>query len=289
MTTERIATFRDEASLAPGSARSVLFTMLGELVWPTGTPVWTAALLQLFRSLGIEEQAARQAIARAAASGWIEPRRQGREVAWALTPQIVEIFEAGSARVYSLSDGFSAWDGTWLTLNITVPSSHRARRRPLYAGLTWAGFGNPAPGLWLSPHTERGAEVGGLIAELGLTEHTLAVAGPLAGFGIDAGAVVARGWDLDELRTHYRRLQRALDHLSPAPGEETLHAHIQMLGEWRRLPRMDPQLPEALLPDWIGRRVARRIEELRDSRSAAVHAYFAEINAAAVPAPDALG
>ena len=65
-------------SLAPGSARSLLMTILGELVWPAGQPAWTSALVYVLRGLGVEEQAARQAIARAAASAWMVQERRGR-------------------------------------------------------------------------------------------------------------------------------------------------------------------------------------------------------------------
>jgi phenylacetic acid degradation operon negative regulatory protein len=78
----------DYASLAPGSARSLLLTVLGELVWPTGKPVWTWALLYVLKGLGVEEQTARQAIARAALSGWIEAERHGREGSSAGTPPL---------------------------------------------------------------------------------------------------------------------------------------------------------------------------------------------------------
>ena len=106
----------DDGSVAPGSARSLLFTILGELVWPTGEPVWTATLVHVLRGLGVEEQTARQAIARAAASDWITAARLGREVSWSLTPKLRQIFESGSLRVYSLSDSFSQWDGRWLVV-----------------------------------------------------------------------------------------------------------------------------------------------------------------------------
>lgn len=53
-----------------------------------------------------------------------------------------------------------------------------------------------------------------------------------------------------------------------------------MISEWQELPRTDPQLPEALLPDWIGRRVAGRIEALRAQWTPAVRQRFAKINAA---------
>src|ERR1700712_2506617 len=115
----------DSSPLAPGSARSLLITILGEFVWPTGAPVRTSTLVQVLNGLGVEEQTARQAIARAASSDWIVPERRGREVSWSLSDKLVEIFASGSPRVYSLSDPFRSWDGSWLALWTTVPQSHR--------------------------------------------------------------------------------------------------------------------------------------------------------------------
>jgi phenylacetic acid degradation operon negative regulatory protein len=270
---------RDDASLTPGSARSLLVTILGELVWPSGRPVWTSSLVLVLRGLGIEEQTARQAIARAAASDWILPERRGREVAWSLSPKLVHIFDSGSPRVYSLSDPFSDWDGTWLTLLTTLPASHRSARRPLYAGLTWAGFGNPAPGLWVSPHVERADEVRSLIDELDLRAHTFSFAGAVQAMGITETEIVERGWDLGALTEHYEQILWAVTDLRPDGPDETLLAHVRMISEWQELPRTDPQLPEALLPDWIGRRVARRIESLRAQWTPVVRARFAEVNA----------
>jgi phenylacetic acid degradation operon negative regulatory protein len=272
------------AGLAPGSARSLLITILGELVWPTGGPVWTSALVYILKGLGVEEQTARQAIARAGSSDWIVGERRGHEVSWSLTSKLTKIFEVGQPRVQALSDPFSSWDGQWVALFITIPQSHRNTRRPFYTGLTWAGFGNPAPGLWLSPHTERADEVAKLVKDLDLAEHTVSFLGSLAAIGMSEADIVSRGWDLEALRTHYEQVLDIVADLRPAPGDETLLTHIRVLNEWQELPRTDPQLPEALLPDWIGRNVARRIEALRAQWSPAVRRRFAEINTPAVPA-----
>jgi phenylacetic acid degradation operon negative regulatory protein len=269
----------DESARMQGSARSLLITILGELVWPSGEPVWTSALVRILASLGVEEQTARQAILRASASGWITGQRQGREVRWTLTDKLIRIFETGSARVYSLSDPFTGWDGTWLALSVSVPRSHYRDRRPLYAGLTWAGLGNPAPGLWLTPHTERADEVSHLVSGLGLREHSFAMAGVLDPIGISQEEIVRRGWNLDSLRAHYERVLAAIADLDPAAGDEMLTVHLRMISEWQEFPRTDPQLPEALLPDWIGRRVARRIEALRAQWTPRVREHFAAINA----------
>lgn len=271
----------DGAPLAPGSARSLLVTILGELVWPTGGRVRTSSLVRILHGLGVEEQTARQAIARAAGSDWVVPERRGREVSWSLSDKLVRIFDEGAPRVTSLGEPFSAWDGTWLALWTTIPQTHRAARRPLYAGLTWAGFGNPSPGLWLSPHVERADEVRALIDGLGLGEHTVSLVGTTQGIGMSDAEIVSRGWDLEALHDHYEQVLAAVAKLHPRGPEETLLTHVRMLSEYQELPRTDPQLPEALLPDWIGRRVARRIEALRAQWAPTTRAHFAAINAEA--------
>ncbi|HET7399877.1 MAG TPA: PaaX family transcriptional regulator C-terminal domain-containing protein [Intrasporangium sp.] len=265
-------------SVTPGSARSLLFTILGELVWPTGGPVRTATLVHILNGLGIEEQTARQAIARASASDWIQAERHGREVSWSLTPKVLDIFVTGSARVYSLSRPYEDWDGRWLAVMPTIPQSRRTARRPLYAGLTWAGFGDPAPGLWLSPHVERADEVNWLIKELDLTEHTVSIAGTVESIGISQADIVRRGWDLDALRRKYEHVLERIEGFRPKGSEETLLTHVRAMNEWQEFPRTDPQLPEALLPDWVGRQVARRIEHLRAQWTPVTRQRYAEIN-----------
>jgi phenylacetic acid degradation operon negative regulatory protein len=276
----------DDGSVTPGSARSLLFTIFGELVWPTGKPVWTATLVQLLRGLGIEEQTARQAIARAASSDWITAARTGREVSWSLTSRLQRIFESGSVRVYSLSDSYSEWDGRWLVVLPTIPASHRSVRRPLYAGLTWAGLGNPAPGLWVTPHVERVTEIRELVDRLDLQRHTVSFAGTVEAIGLDQREIVDRGWDLASLREHYEQVEGVIGALAPRTPDEELFESIRLSNEYGVLPRTDPQLPEALLPDWIGRRVARRIDALLAQWKPAAHARFAEIDAANVSSRD---
>ena len=102
---------RGRPLVSAGSARSQLLTVLGELVMPNGNSVWTSSLLYVLTGLGIEEQTARQAIARGAAAGWITPHRHGREVQWELTPAGRRLIDQGAERVYSMS-GESSPRGT---------------------------------------------------------------------------------------------------------------------------------------------------------------------------------
>jgi len=262
----------------PGSARSQLLTVLGELVWPSGRAAWTASLLRVMEGLGIEERTARQAIARSARDGWIAPERVGRQTRWALAPQLVRAFEEGTQRVASLSEPFLDWDGTWLVLFVTVPHELRAVRKRLYARLEWAGFGNPGPGVWLSPHAERGAQLLRTIEELGLADSTLSFHGAIGAIGLSEAEIVASGWDTVALAARYAALDAEFRDLDPAPGDATLYAHLRVLGALQAFPFLDPQLPEALLPDWIGRRVTARMQELRRRWAPRVRRRWEEID-----------
>jgi phenylacetic acid degradation operon negative regulatory protein len=274
------------ADLTPGSARSLLLTILGELVWPTKAPAWTSSLLYVMNGLGIEERTARQAIVRGADSGWIEPVRSGREVAWSMSAQLAEVFETGSRRVESLSDPFLEWDGNWLILLVTIPLALRTSRKKLYSGLEWAGFGNPTAGVWLTPHSERRAQVDELVTGLGLADSTMSFLGKTDSIGLSEAKIVHSGWDLDSLAQRYKEVAADFRNPEPAPGDDTLFTHIRMLSELQRLPFADPQLPEALLPNWIGRRVTTHLQQLRRTWAPDVHARWAELNAASGTSAD---
>ena len=249
--------------VSAGSARSLLLTVLGELVHPLGRPVWTSALLHVLTGLGVEEQTARQAIARGAAAGWIAGEKQGREVRWELTGSGRRLIEEGTERVDSVDRDRRSWDGTWLIVLITVPQSHRSVRKKLYGALSWAGFGNPTPGVWLSPYPERETEARRVVEELDLADQTLSFAGPSRSVGLSDREIVARAWDLDEVVAKYEALLERFSAAAPEPGDPVLLTHLDLVNEWQRFPFIDPQLPAELLPDWIGREAATLLRKRR--------------------------
>src|SRR5664280_2890263 len=68
---------RRPLELGAPSARSLLVTVLGEFLLPAGGWVWTGTLVGVLGVLGIEASAARQALARSAADGWLVSERTG--------------------------------------------------------------------------------------------------------------------------------------------------------------------------------------------------------------------
>jgi phenylacetic acid degradation operon negative regulatory protein len=265
------------------SARSMLFTILGGLVFADPEPVWTSSLLYVMKAGGFTEQAARQAIARGAAAGWITAGRWGRETRWTLGPELITMFEEGKERVFAFSDEPAPWDGQWLVVITSIPHEQRTVRKKLYGALRWAGLGNPTPGIWLTPHVDRAAEVDRVISELDLRSSTLSFVGQPAAIGLSDAEIIERAWDLEEVAATYDELLARFSRLDPEPGDEVLLAHLELTSALRHFPFIDPQLPETLIPDWIGREATRRLRELNAGWAVAAQSRWRGIVATTAP------
>src|SRR5882724_13624619 len=201
--TEQPALTRRHAAGAD-SARSVLFTVLGELVLPTGGQAWTSAFIDVFGRLGVEEKAARQALMRTAADNWLSSERVGRRTVWRLTPSAMRLLRDGTERIFGFTAVAVDRDGRWTIVIARTPETERAARHVLRTRLRWAGFGNVMPGVWLSPRSDRGDEVRRILTEV-------IGAGPPDGYlftaeyqgGSSLAAMVGNAWDLDELTREY--------------------------------------------------------------------------------------
>jgi phenylacetic acid degradation operon negative regulatory protein len=247
--------------LAGGSARSLLMTVLGEFVLPAAEPVWTTTLVDVLAMLGVEEKSARQALARTAAEGWLESERVGRRVRWRLTPQGRRLLETGAARIYSFGADRPDWDGQWLLVLVSVPESLRDLRHRLRTRLTWAGFGAPTPGVWLSPRSDAEADARRILTELALPTTAMSFVGRYGSLGEQAG-MVAAAWDLADLAARYGSFIAEFADLAPDTADAVLRAQTRLVHEWRRFPFLDPQLPRELLPaQWIGARAAALFTE----------------------------
>ena len=264
-------------SVGAASARSLLLTVLGEYVLPSDEPMWTAAAVQIMAGLGVEEKAARQALARTAADGWIAPLREGRQVRWKLTGPGRRLLTDGAERIYSFAAEGPAWDGRWLVLTVTVPESQRQLRRRLRTRLAWAGFGSPAPSLWVTTDTGREAEAKQILASLGLEGAAYSFTGPFGSIG-SARTLVDQAWNLGAVAEHYQEFIVEFAGLRPSPGEETMLTQIRLVHEWRRFPFLDPQLPTDLLPPkWIGKRAAALFQELHGRWHARAQRHWREV------------
>ena len=239
------------------SARSLLLTMLGEFVFPRGEQVWTATFVEAMAAVGVEEKAARQALARTSAEGILIPVRVGRRTRWALSASGRTLLDDGTRRIYGFMRERRRWDGRWLILAVTVPETQRQLRHRLRTRLTWAGMGSPAAGLWVVPYADRAPEVARIVAELGIAGNTMSWIGESAGIGRPADLVAAAWTSLDDVEREYAAFVAAFDRRRAESPAAAFAAQVDLVQAWRRFPFIDPALPVELLDhDWPGQRAA---------------------------------
>jgi phenylacetic acid degradation operon negative regulatory protein len=247
--------------LGAASARSLLLTILGEFVLPSGRAVWTSTLLELLADLDVAEKAARQAIMRTADSGWIEASRVGRETRWSLTQAGTDLLREGTERIYHFAAEDRPWDGRWLVLTVGVPENNRPLRQRLRTQLGWAGLGSPTPGVWVTPQADREAPARKVLEDLGLLAGSWSFVAAAGDIG-DERSLARAAWDLDEVEQRYEDFLELVGRRRPRTDRQALVAQIRLVQEWRRFPLLDPGLPRELLPPrWTGSRAADAFRE----------------------------
>jgi len=135
-----------------------------------------------------------------------------------------------------------------------VPEAKRELRHRLRTQLSWAGFGSPAAGVWVSPDTGHQDEARAILDKLALSAGAMSFTARYGSIG-EQQTMVASAWDLDRIAVRYQEFIDQFTGLAPRSPEEVLRAQIRLVHEWRRFPFLDPQLPPELLPPkWSGTR-----------------------------------
>jgi phenylacetic acid degradation operon negative regulatory protein len=260
------------------SARGLLFTVLGEFVLPSGGAAWTSAFIDVFARLGVEGKAIRQALMRTAADGWLAPERVGRRTVWQLTPDAERLLTEGTERIYHFAAVAREWDGRWLLVLARTPETGRPARHLLRTQLTWAGFGSPAPGVWISAHADRAAEAEEILAAANLPGDAQIFVAEHRGGG-DLATMVRQAWDTDALG---RRYESFLAEFAGEASSDPLVRVVELVHAWRRFPWIDPVLPAALLPTpWSGEKAVGLFSRLHAKWSAEAMTEWLRINEAA--------
>ncbi len=268
----RLVAMSPRDAAGSSSARGLIFTILGEFVLPAASTVWTSAIIEAMSRLGVEEKATRQALMRIAADGWLTAERVGRRTRWGLTPSGDHLLTEGSERIYGFGASRDGWDGTWLLVLARTPEAERPARHVLRSRLTGAGFGSPAPGIWVSTHAGRLGEVERALAEAGLAGEAQIFRGTHADGQLPV--LVSQAWDLAALARSYDDF--IVGTAAENPGDP-LAAVIGLVHAWRRFPWTDPDLPGELLPPGWPRPGAAMVFRRRHAQwaSAAAHAWQA--------------
>ncbi len=257
------------------SAKSLLTTMLGEFVLPSGGVVWTSTVLDGLSALGFAEANIRQAIARLGDEGVVRSERHGRRARWRLTEDGTQLLESGRERIYSFGQRSEGWDGSWLVVICQIPETRRRTRHRFRTQMAFAGFGFLTPTIALSPHQDREAAANAVLRSLGI-EGSAVVFRATTGELSDDHSLLAQAWDLDTLAAEYEGFVTEFDTESPLTRLEAFASTLRLVDAWRRFPFVDPELPDGLMPEaWIGIRARELFERRHRAWHDAAQAWFA--------------
>ena len=238
--------------------RSQILYLYGGFVRRLGGWLPVSTLVGLMADLGVEPQAVRAAVTRMKSGGLLSSSKRGGVAGYALTPKAWQILEEGDRRILTAREPASLADG-WVLVLFSVPETQRDKRHQLRSQLTWLGFGTIAAGAWIAPRRLR-PEVESTLTRTRLLDYTERF--DVSYGGADASRRLAsKCWDLPGLGRMYSRfaahwepvIERWFGSGENASAQAAFRDYISVVGEWRRLPFLDPGLPTEILPeDWDG-------------------------------------
>ncbi|MDQ4491292.1 PaaX family transcriptional regulator C-terminal domain-containing protein [Sinomonas sp. ASV486] len=255
----------DDMVSRPGSAVSLLRTVVGLYLREAGGWMPTDAFLALLGALGVPVPQARTALSRVKQRGLLEAEAQDGVPGLALAPGAVAMLARGDRRIHEPRS--MAADGEWCLIVFSIPEAMRDARHQLRRQLKWIGCGTVESGVWICPDFLRG-EVEDVIGGLGLSGHVVLFTARGLPAGPVAAGQVGHWWDLEAIAELHREFidgQSRVPERSAGPAE-SFAAYVECIDAWRVIPYLDPGLPPELLPqDWPGPEciaLFRRIREV---------------------------
>ncbi|MBT2480648.1 PaaX family transcriptional regulator C-terminal domain-containing protein [Streptomyces sp. ISL-94] len=253
---------------SPLRPSSLINTVYGAFLRRLGGWISVADLITLMSELDVDGPAARSAISRLKKKAVLEAERRGA-TGYRLSPAVRPVFDEGDRRIFGSLEPARLSDG-WAMAVFSVPESERSYRYQLRTRLTWLGFGNIAPGVWLAPGRLLD-DARDMLIRRGLSDYVHLFAADYAAFS-DLPGTVSSWWDFPAIQEQYATFTHAYGSVAEGlaqqreiDGGEAFRHYVPMLTQWRRLPYLDPGLPSELLPaDWNAVAARRIFQQLHD-------------------------
>ncbi|MFE0643153.1 PaaX family transcriptional regulator C-terminal domain-containing protein [Streptomyces sp. NPDC058877] len=275
---------------SPLRPSSLINTVYGAFLRRLGGWISVADLITLMSELDVEGPAVRSAISRLKKKGVLEPERRGA-TGYRLSEAAQPVFDEGDRRIFGSLEPAKLSDG-WAMAVFSVPESERAYRYQLRTRLTWLGFGNIAPGVWLAPGRLLG-DAREMLVRRGLSDYVHLFAADYAAFS-DLPGTVSSWWDFPAIQAQYATFTEEygpvaadLPRRRDIDGGEAFRHYIPMLTQWRRLPYLDPGLPSGLLPaDWNAVAARRIFQQLHEALAPPSLLHVQEVSGLAEVTPE---
>lgn len=233
------------------SARDLMVTLFG-FVWRNQEAYLpSGGLVELMAGFGITSANARATLSRMTRDGLLEVGRSGRNTLYRISDQTVARVESGTRRVLSFGTS-DAWDSTWTVVAFSIPEEHREIRNTFRTRLRFEGFAPYYDAMWIAPG-RRTDGILGQIRSLGVDNAAVFIL-PDSDLNV-VGRRPLDAWDLEPVIERYAELKDRAEmlHGMSIRGDlnpvSALRERTELLVSFRRVVRLDPELPMDRMPD----------------------------------------
>lgn len=264
--------------------KDLVMDLFGDYIRYMGGSIRLSQLTHLLTLFDVEPSTARVTLSRMRKEGWVRTERNGRQMTYFATPQLLRVLDEGRERIFGPSQ--RPWPGQWTMVLYQIPESRRQQRESLKRMLTWEGFGQLNPTTWISPRDIREKIRESLDeASEGNVEGSVHVVTMSTGNWTRDRQLAHQCWDLDNLASDYRRF---IDTWSPSPlhgadhadlsPESALISRVKLIWDYRHFPFKDPGLPTALQPEgWPGGQAHELFLQRHSELTAEANSYMSSV------------
>jgi phenylacetic acid degradation operon negative regulatory protein len=283
----RTTAFPDDADSRPGSATSLLRTILGSYLRDLGGWIAAAPLMELMTAVGISQARTRTAILRVRSKGLVAADERAGVAGYALQPAAMPALARGDRRIYSPRQ--MGPSDRWCLISYSIPENHRKLRHQLRRRLSGIGCGTVTAALWICPEYFT-REVEEIITDLGVrSAASIFLADETR---VDGGLTRALGqwWDLPALASRHQGFLSAYGSVASngLTPRQAFATWMACLDAWRVIPYADPGLPAAWLPaDWPGNLTIPLFADLRERLNDLSGHYVQQVTSSARPGVNA--
>lgn len=235
------------------TSTALVFTLLGDIVWPLGKPVWLGDLIKLAAGFGLTDRLVRTSVFRLSRENLVRSQTRGRRAYYELSPAGWDLFARSPAALYAAQP--APWNGSWRLVQM-LPGLSQKQRRDITRMLKSQGFGQVGPRLFAHPRMTA-KRLADQLDGIGARGNVLAFSAVLDDFVASEAVakVVSDAWDLTTINARYHTVlerYRVLEELlaaEPWPDDATcFRLRVLLIHDWRAAVIADPHLPESFMP-----------------------------------------
>ncbi|MCC6376767.1 MAG: regulator [Microbacteriaceae bacterium] len=241
----------DDFDSRPGSATSLLRTIIGSYLRALGGWISIADLIRLLSAVEISPSHARTAVLRVKNKGLLLPETRLGVNGYLLNPDANRMLERGDRRIFEFRQQRDG--GAWCLVSFSLPETERAKRHQLRKRLTAIGCGTVATGLWICPSFMI-IGIEDILTELDLKSFATVFITDTPQVDGTLAEAIKKWWDLPELAKLHLGFLAEFEHFEETSDpEKAFKGYICTLDSWRVVRYLDPGLQARSLPeDWPG-------------------------------------